>query len=176
MTKLIRNSQIVQDEWQVLRIAEGQLPTEVQVPTGKVLVPLSVWLAHSDELLQRKHRGDDLGVWLAPEDDAEKLVPHLTEFSVIGVDFPVFRDGRGYSSAYLLRSRHGYKGELRAIGDVMKDQIFYLARVGFDAFAIKEGKSVEDALASLKDFSEVYQGSVDQPVPYFRRRSHQLPA
>lgn len=176
MTKLIRNGQIVADEWQVLRIAEGQLPGEAKVPTGKVLVPLAVWLAHRDELLQRKHHGDDLGVWLAAEDDAEKLLPHLSEFAVIGVDFPVFRDGRGYSSAYLLRSRHGYKGELRAIGDVLKDQLFYLARVGFNAFAVKEGKSVEDALASLKDFSEVYQGSVDQPVPFFRRRSHQLPA
>lgn len=171
MTKLIRNGRIVEDDWQLLRIAEGQLPAEVKVPTGKVLLPLPVWLAHSDELLQRKHHGDDLGVWLAPEDDPAALLSHLKEFAVIGIDFPVFRDGRGYSSAYLLRSRHGFQGELRAIGDVLKDQLFYLARVGFNAFAVKEGKSIEDALASLKDFSEVYQGSVDQPQPLFRRRA-----
>ena len=171
MTKIIRQRQIVENDWQILRIAEGQLPAEVRVPCGKVLVPLAVWLAHSDELLQRKHHGNDLGVWLAPEDDPAALLKHLHEFSVIGVDFPVFRDGRGYSSAYLLRKRLGFKGELRAIGDVLKDQLFYLARVGFDAFVVKEGKSIEDALASLEDFSEVYQGSIDQPLPFFRRRT-----
>lgn len=171
MTRIIKNGQIVNDDWQVLRLAEGQAPAEVKVPAGKVLVPLAVWRAHSDELVQRKHHGNDLGVWLAPEDDPAVLLPHLQEFAVIGIDFPVFRDGRGYSSAFLLRSRYGYKGELRAIGDVLKDQMFYLARVGFDAFAVREDKSIDDALASLKDFSEVYQGSVDQPVPYFRRRA-----
>lgn len=170
MTKIIKNGQIVNDDWQVLRIGEGQLPAEVKVPAGKVLVPLALWLAHSDELIQRKHHGNDLGVWLAPEDDPALLLPHLQEFAVIAVDFPVFRDGRGYSSAALLRTRYGYKGELRAIGDVLKDQVFYLARVGFDALAVREDKSIEDALASLKDFSEVYQGAVVQPIPLFRRR------
>lgn len=171
MTKIIKNGQILKDDWLVLRVAEGQLPSEVKVPAGKVLVPLAVWLAHSDELIQRKHHGNDLGVWLAPEDDPAALLPHLNEFAVIALDFPVFRDGRGYSSAVLLRTRYGFKGELRAIGDVLKDQIFYLARVGFDAFTVREDKSIEDALASLKDFSEVYQGATDQPLPYFRRRA-----
>ena len=171
MTEVIRKRQIVADDWQILRLPEGQLPAEAKVPCGKALVPLAVWLAHSDELLQRKHHGNDLGVWLAPEDEPTALLKHLAEFAVIGVDFPVFRDGRGYSIAYLLRSRYGYKGELRAIGDVQKDQLFYLARVGFDAFALKDGKSAADALASLDDFSEVYQGSVDRPAPLFRRRA-----
>lgn len=171
MTKIIKNGRIVGDDWQVLRLEEGQTPGAVNVPAGKVLVPLAVWKARSDELLQRKRHGDDLGVWLAAEDDPAELAPHLGEFAVIGVDFPVFRDGRGYSSAVLLRSRLGYKGELRAIGDVLKDQVFYLARVGFDALAVRADKSIEDALASLRDFSEVYQGSTDQPQPYFRRRS-----
>lgn len=170
MAKIIKNKQIINDDWQVLRAGEGESAAALKVPTGKVLVPLALWLAHHDELLQRKHHGDDLGVWLASDEDPAALKPHLEHFSVIAVDFPVFRDGRGYSSAALLR-RFGYKGELRAIGDVLRDQMFYLARVGFDAFAVREDRSIEEALTGLKDFSDVYQGSWDQPQPHFRRRA-----
>jgi len=170
MSNFIKNNALAADDWQVLKLEEGESAEEVTVPCGKVLIPLAVWQARSDEILQRKHHGDDLGVWLAPDEDPAELNAHLTEFSVIAVDFPVFRDGRGYSTAVLLR-RAGYKGELRAIGDVQRDQLFYLARVGFDAFAIRADRSAEDALASLKDFSQRYQASVDEPAPLFRRRT-----
>lgn len=167
---LIKNKQLVTDDWQVLRLNEGEEAANVTVPSGKILMPLAVWQAHSDMIIQRKHHGDDLGVWLSPSDDPAALKKHLNEFSVIGVDFPVFRDGRGYSTAVLLR-RFGFKGELRAIGDVQRDQLFYLARVGFDAFAIRADLSAEEALVSLNDFSERYQSSADQPEPLFRRRA-----
>jgi uncharacterized protein (DUF934 family) len=171
MAKIIKGRQIVDDPWQILKLAEGESAKQVAVPVGKVLVPLAVWLARHDELLQRKHHGDDLGVWLAPADDPAALAPHITHFALIAVDFPRFSDGRGYSTAALLRSRYGYKGELRAIGDVLRDQLFYMARVGFDAFAIRADRSAEDALKSFADFSEVYQSAVEQPLPLFRRRS-----
>jgi uncharacterized protein (DUF934 family) len=136
---------------------------------------VAVWKARHDELLQRKHHGNDLGIWLAPTDEPAAIAGDLHHFAVVAVQFPVFRDGRGYSIASLLRSRYGYKGELRAIGDVLRDQLFYMARVGFDAFAIRADRSPEDALKGLDDFSEVYQASVEQTVPLFRRRDISAP-
>lgn len=91
--------------------------------------------------------------------------------SVIALNFPAFTDGRHCSSAYLLRNRYGYKGELRAIGDVLRDQLFSYQRVGFDAFALRADKDPVDALKAFEEFSEVYQASTDQPLPLFRRRA-----
>ena len=85
--------------------------------------------------------------------------------------FPKAADGRGYTTARLLRERYGYDGELRAFGDIGRDQIFFLHRVGFDAFVIGEGRSAEDALAAFDDFPDSYQGAADQPIPLFRRRA-----
>ena len=93
----------------------------------------------------------------------------MGKFSVIAVDFPKFADGRGYSIAYNLRARLGYVGELRAIGDVLRDQLFYMQRVGFDAFSPRPDKNIHDALKGLTDFSETYQTSFDQKLPLFRR-------
>ena len=89
---------------------------------------------------------------------------------VIAIEFRTFNDGRGYSTARLLRERYGWRGELRAVGDVLRDQIFYLARCGFDAFELQDGQDVDAVLAAFNDFSERYQASVDQPLPLFRRR------
>jgi hypothetical protein len=86
------------------------------------------------------------------------------------VNFPVFTDGRGYSIGRLLRERYGYTGELRAVGDIMQDQLFYLSRVGFDAFLLRADQSVEGAITALDSFSEAYQASVERPDPLFRRR------
>ena len=99
------------------------------------------------------------------------MAADLDDFTVIGVHFPKFTDGRGYSIARLLRERYGYKGELRAFGDIGRDQIFLLNRVGFDSFLIGEGRNAEDALAAFDDFPEVYQAGADLPIPLFRRRA-----
>ena len=107
---------------------------------------------------------------LEPADDPAKVADRLAGAARVEVNFPRFTDGRGYSIARLLRERHGYKGELRAVGDVQRDQLFYLSRCGFDAFLLREGEDAEDALAALQDFSEAYQASVEQPQPLFRRR------
>jgi uncharacterized protein (DUF934 family) len=87
------------------------------------------------------------------------------------VNFPKFADGRGYSTARLLRERYGYHGEIRAIGDVLHDQLFFMKRCGFDAYAVRADKDIEAALAGFDDFSDAYQAAVDQPQPLFRRRA-----
>jgi uncharacterized protein (DUF934 family) len=86
------------------------------------------------------------------------------------VNFPSLTDGRGYSIARLLRERYGYVGELRAVGDVQRDQLFNLARCGFDAFLLRKDEDADGALAALEEFSEAYQASVERPQPLFRRR------
>jgi len=107
---------------------------------------------------------------LAPGDDPARVADRLGSAARVEVNFPSFTDGRGYSIARLLRERHGYQGELRAVGDVQRDQLFYLARCGFDAFLLREGLDAQEALAALQDFSEAYQASVERPEPLFRRR------
>ena len=109
------------------------------------------------------------GVWIASDERPEVLKGELDKFAVVAVDFPKFTDGRGYSIAFNLRKRLGYTGELRAIGDVLRDQLFSMHRVGFDAYATRPDRSIHDALKGLSVFSETYQASWDQKSPLFRR-------
>lgn len=165
MRKIIKNKDIVSDDWTVLRLVEDQTPETVVVPEGRVIVPLKVWQAQRAALEGRA----EPGVWIASSERPEDLQDDLGRFKVVAVDFPKFMDGRGYSIAWILRTRLGYQGELRAIGDVLRDQLFYMQRVGFDAFAVREDKDINDALKGLSDFSEVYQASWDRKSPLFRR-------
>lgn len=162
---IIKNKTIVDDDWSVLRLGENDTPESVAVPAGKVIVPLNVWRAQRATLQQRADRG----VWLATDEHAEDLQDDVEKFAVIAVYFPKFADGRGYSIAYHLRTRLGYRGELRAIGDVLRDQMFYMQRAGFDAFAPRADKDIQDALKGLSDFSTSYQASADESQPLFRR-------
>lgn len=164
-TKIIRDGAIVTDDWNLIAAAEDG--AAVALPTGKNIVPLNVWLAQRDILLEGNL---PVGVWLDSHQDPAELADVVGRLSVIAINFPKFVDGRGYSIATLLRSRYGFKGELRAIGDVLRDQIFYMKRVGFNAYAVRADKDIHDALNALKDFSEVYQGTVDQPLPLYKRR------
>jgi uncharacterized protein (DUF934 family) len=163
--QIIKGRAVVSDDWTVLRLDEGQTIEQAVVPEGKVIVPLAVWQANQASLSTRPA----IGVWLAPDERPEVLKDELDRFAVIAVDFPKFTDGRGYSIAFNLRKRLGYTGELRAIGDVLRDQLFSMHRVGFDAYATRPDRSIEDALKGLTDFSETYQASIDQPLPLFRR-------
>jgi uncharacterized protein (DUF934 family) len=167
MRKIIKDKHIVDDHWNVLKLAESDSPDTITVPAGHQIVPLQVWLAQKTTLSTRK----DIGVWLASDERAEQLKEDIAGLSLIAVDFPAFSDGRGYSIAFNLRSRLGYDGEIRAIGDVLRDQLFYMQRVGFNAFATREDRSIEDALKGLTDFSDVYQTSWDQKTPLYRRAS-----
>lgn len=165
MRNIIKNKEVVADDWTILRLAENETPDSVAVRAGKVVVPLQVWLTQRAALEGRA----DLGVWIASSERPEDLKDDLVRFSLIAVDFPKFADGRGYSIAYNLRARLGFTGELRAIGDVLRDQLFYMQRVGFNAFAVREDKDINDALKGLTDFSEPYQSSWDRKSPLFRR-------
>jgi uncharacterized protein (DUF934 family) len=168
MSEIIKNDSIVEDAWNVLKLGEGESPESIALPEGSTLLPLTVWQARRDEVLAKK---TPVGVWLDSNEGPEAIADDLALFAVIGVNFPKFADGRGYSTARLLRERHGYRGELRAIGDVQRDQLFLLRRVGFDAFAVRADKDIRAALEGFRDFSETYQGAVDQPHPLFHRRS-----
>lgn len=168
MPKLIKNDQIVDDRWQVLRLADDQTADAVPLPDAATLLPLAVWVARKDEILAR---GIAHGVWLDSGEGPEALVGDLDQLAVIGINFPKFTDGRGYSTARLLRERYGYRGEIRAIGDVLQDQLFFMKRCGIDAYALRDDKDIDAALAGLRVFSESYQAAVDQPQPLFRRRS-----
>ena len=163
--QIIKGREVVADDWSVLRLAETDTPETVNVPDGKIIVPLTVWLAQRAALETRA----ELGVWLAPDERAESIKDDLGRFAVIAIDFPKFTDGRGYSTAFNLRRRLGWTGELRAIGDVLRDQLFSMSRVGFNAYATRQDRSIHDALKGLTVFSETYQASVDQPLPLFRR-------
>jgi uncharacterized protein (DUF934 family) len=166
MAKLIRQRRIVADSWRLLeRGASGELP---EVPReGQAIVPLALWLAHREAFLACPGA---LGVWLDANEGPEAIAGDLARLSVIAVNFPKFGDGRGYSTARLLRERYGYKGELRAIGDVLHDHLLFMEQCGFDAFALREDQDSEEALGAFHDFSEGYQTSVQRPLPLFRRR------
>ena len=112
-----------------------------------------------------------IGVRAANTTEPEILEKDLSRLNLIAIDFPIFTDGRGYSLARLLREA-GFRGELRAIGDILPDQIFYLARCGFDTFALKDGQSPETALAALHTFSTSYQAAADTPLPLYRRTTN----
>jgi uncharacterized protein (DUF934 family) len=176
---IIKGHEVVEDDWQVLRLAEPVVgapphdPATVSVPKGKFIVPLSLWLVQR-ELLAARAAAGEIGVWIAPDDRPEELKGELDKFPVIAIDFPKFTDGRGYSIAYNVRTRMGWTGELRAIGDVLRDQLFSMRRVGFNAYAVRSDRNVHDALKSLSDFSETYQASVDQKVPLFRRHARNV--
>ena len=173
---IIKGREVVADDWTVLRLdelqAEGTFPPpeSVVVPEGKVIVPVKVWQAQRETLSARPA----IGVWIASDERPEVLKGELDKFAVVAVDFPKFTDGRGYSIAYNLRMRLGYKGELRAIGDVLRDQLFQMQRCGFDAFATRKDRNINDALKGLTDFSEVYQASVDEKSPLFRRQERDV--
>jgi phosphoadenosine phosphosulfate reductase len=163
MRQLIKNRSVVDDRWTLLREAA----TFADVPDGvPVIVPLALWRERRAALVAR----GDVGVWLAPNDDPKVVAADVGVLPLIAVDFPQFTDGRGYSTARLLRDRCGFKGELRAIGDILRDQLYALAECGFDAFALKEGRDPHEAIAAFAEFGGVYAPTSRTPQPWFRRR------
>ena len=164
MPKLIKNSSIIDNDWTTLdKGFDGNLNSE----PGPTLVPLQYFLTNADAL----KGNEELGVWLDSDEGPEPLRPYLSQLKVVAINFPKFADGRGYSYAHILRGRLNFSGEIRAIGDVLHDQLFYLKRCGFDAFAIRDDTDAEVALSGFKDFSDCYQTSIEQPTPLFRRKA-----
>ena len=138
---------------------------------GKIIVPLTVFIARKNELASRIN-ANEVGVWIDTHEVLEHLIENQADINalpIIAVHVERFADGRIFSLGTLLRTRYGYKNELRAFGDVLRDQLFFLKRSGFSSFEIRADRSAEDALASLKDFTTPYQGAVDEPQPVFKR-------
>ncbi len=163
MPKLIKGDAVVRDEWIVL--SEGAQPRDAAALVN-VIVPLPLWQAGGLALRAR----NDVGVWLAPADDPAVLADDVGRLPVIAVQFPKFGDGRGFSTARLLRDRHGFKGELRAFGDVFRDQLFFMAECGFDAFMVRSDLDPHQEIAGLHVFGRTYTYSTRTPRPWFRER------
>ena len=154
MHRLIKNGAITDDLW---------LPADADsaVTPASQVCSLEQWLALEDK--------SGSAVQLEPANAPAPLFDFLSQIELIVINFPVFTDGRGFSYGRELRER-GYRGELRATGHFIRDQMTYLSRCGFDAFQMADESQLEESLASLSDFTESYQAAVDQPQPLFRRR------
>lgn len=165
MPKLIKDQQIIDDIYTLVTPEEDGT---LLLPAAPVLVKLTTWQAHREQLLAHPHAK---AVQLAPDEMAESIATDLSHLDMIAVEFPAFKDGRGYSIAHALRGRLGFGGELRAVGDIFKDTLFYQQRCGFNAFAVKEGRDIDDALKGLFTFSRPYQGHAADATPAFLRRT-----
>ena len=149
---LIKNGAIAEDPWQ---FAAEDLP----IPeTGPVAVSPARWRREKDALLAR---GTPLGLVLTSDDQAEDIAANIAAFDLISLDFPTFVDGRPYSTARLLRERYRYTGELRATGDVSRDQFLFMYRCGFDAFEVGRDSALEDWLQAVSEISVWYQPTGD---------------
>ncbi|MDE0179394.1 MAG: DUF934 domain-containing protein [Gammaproteobacteria bacterium] len=129
-----------------------------------LIAPLSAWLESPD----------GAGVWVEGDAIVEDVAAPLLEAPVIAVRFPALADGRGLTFARLLRTRYGYDGELRAIGEIVPDLTEYMFRCGFDAFVLADRRQAESAIACIQRMSDHYQGSVRQPLPAYRRVAEHL--
>jgi len=125
---------------------------------GPVIVSLDQWKAHRDELVKR---GTPLGIRLHSDQPPDLIAADVAHFAVVALEFPKFRDGRAYSYARLLRERYGFKGELRAVGEVLLEQLFFMLRTGFDAFDVQSADPLKDYHTALADFSVWYQPTAD---------------
>ena len=149
MARIIKNGEIVADPWCLLAAGAEALGT-VTVIKPQLLLPLVRWGQERESL---EKAGYTVGVWLAPDDAPEALISRLPQIPVIAIQFPSFTDGRGYSLARLLRQRYGFAGELRAFGDVLRDQIYFLHQCGFNAFCLRPDQDIAAAVAALEDYS-----------------------
>ncbi len=160
MPTLIRGSKISSDDWQIV---EG----EPAASSGSnLIVPAAYAIAQRSAVLEGRLK---IGVWLDGDAEVENVADLLPRLPIIAIKFPTFNDGRGLSLAVLLRTRHAFTAELRAIGDVHTDMFHYLMRCGFDSYVLPDGRDPRTALATLNALSDFYQGSVVEPRPAFRR-------
>jgi uncharacterized protein (DUF934 family) len=158
---LVRAGHIVTDP--LIHVADdAELPGE-----GAILVSAARFLEHAETLLLRAGK---TGVIWPNNRDVDDLVPWLSRLAAVALVFPTFRDGRAYSQARLLRERHGYKGELRATGQVLRDQFVFMLRAGFDAFEVKKESDAEAFAATVKRYSVFYQPTGDGRITALHRR------
>ena len=158
---LVKNGRITTDLF--VQIADGaELPGD-----GAILVPAARFLEDPEAMLRRAGK---LGVIWPNNRNLDDLVPYLDRLAAVALVFPSFRDGRAYSQARLLRERHGYDGELRAIGQVLRDQFVFMSRAGFDAFEVKKDADADAFAETMKRYSVFYQPTGDGRVTALNRR------
>ena len=165
MAKIVKNNVIIDDSW-ILVEASDQVTFD-QLPDGDLILPYRLW---KDNRTGTPDRSGFIAVWLDSDEPPQLIADSLQQLPLVAINFPVFTDGRGYSYARLLRERYGFQGEIRAIGDVSQDQLFFLKRCGFDSFAVRADKDIEEAIRGMQPFADNYQAACDQQLPYFRRR------
>ena len=138
------------------------------LPQGDVILSLARFQAEGDRLLSD---GRSVGVRLKSDEEVEALAYDLPRLSVVALEFPKFRDGRAYSNARLLRQRYGFAGEVRAVGDVLREQAHFMLRCGFDAFEPADGTGAQQWEAATRRFRHVYQRAADSREPAFVERA-----
>ena len=149
---LIKDGAVVDDVW--ITAAD-----DVELPDVPVIVTLNRWQVERDRLIGRNA---PLGIRLESGQSPAEIAGDLDRFSVVALEFPVFTDGRAFTSARILRERYGYSGEIRAVGDVLRDQILFMVRCGFDAFEMGSDGGAEDWHAAVAEIDVFYQAAADQ--------------
>ena len=160
MPVLVKDLEVAHDPWTLIDSSDDCDPASVD----GCIVPFDCWASSNHPRSSSKS-----GFWVDGDADIEQVCRHLEGASLIAIKFPAFADGRGLSLGALLRSRHGFRGELRAFGDILPDLSQYLHRSGFDAFVVESRRAAEVAIASINSISDHYQASILQPQPAFRR-------
>ena len=161
---LIKDGAVSDDEWADVSQDES---ADAVVHDGPLIVSLDQW-KQSRSLLVR--RNPPLGIRLRSDQPPERIADDLERFDVVVLEFPKLQDGRAFSYARLLRERYGYKGEIRAVGDVFQDQIYFMQRCGFTSYVLPEGRSPEGAIGALKSYSVAYQPAADDTLAAMQQR------
>ncbi len=160
MPLLINHAVVSDDRW--LLVDADNLSGHLN---DDIVVPFELYVAQREPLLRAKGQ---LGVEINGDQDLDVLLQDLDKLALIAIEFPVFSDGRGFSFARILR-RAGFKGQIRAVGDVTRDRLAYMERCGFDAFAIADERYSDEVLSAFTEVSVQYQGCADDERPIFRR-------
>jgi len=161
--QIIKDQKMVDDHWQHLAEEVGI----TNLPDGNIIVTLRTWKMARESLIARP---SSLGIKLSSEELLPEILDDLNFFELIALDFTPYKDGRHFSTARLLRERHNFKGEIRATGDVLRDQLLYMQRVGFNAFELGPHQDLEAALTAFNDFSTAYQPTANQDSPIYQRK------
>tara|TARA_B100001094_G_scaffold229693_1_gene224314 strand:+ start:1589 stop:2197 length:609 start_codon:yes stop_codon:yes gene_type:complete len=195
-SQLILNNRIVEDDWETImlpkidvevkkqagkvvmfKLTGDNSPTPEQVDktkfsnSGNVILPMKVFLKHKTQL-QKRLKNKEIGIWIDTHEEIESFIEEIEDinaFPILAIRVGKFADGRIFSIGSQLRTKFKYKNIMRAFGDVLRDQLFFLKRTGFDSYLIREDRNANDALNALKDFTLPYQGSINDPMPAWKK-------
>ena len=166
MQNLIKQGAIVHDDWTLVK--EASDPEILHVTQDRnLIVPIKFWNMYKLEI--EDYLGN-ITIWLNSDEFLDEIKEELNTFSLIALNFPVFSDGRPYTIARELRQSGRFSGEIRAVGDVLRDQIFYMSQCGFDSFLLRHDQDPDSCIEALDDFKANYQSTVLEENPLFRRR------